>query len=182
MVPRFGVSAECQSIGTNGGLTKAWCPGLVSRPSDKSQEPVERSRGLVIQPPKLSVGAYFELSFLGCGFLIHLSNRSDSPQFRAPWKKIRKNTGHDRNRLYSRASIVLPVWRCIMFNDSYLRACVFLGCGFRIHLSNRSDSPRFRAPWKKIRQKYDIQLEPSLFKSHPLSCQYIDAYCSMVPT
>ena len=37
----------------------------------------------------LSVGVYFELSFLGCGFLIHLSNRSDSPGFRAPWKKIR---------------------------------------------------------------------------------------------
>ena len=91
-------------------------------------------------------------------------------------------------------SIILPVWRCIMFNNSYLRACMklrivqkirfsllesgrtkpwcpglvsrmsvpyfelsFLGCGFLIHLSNRSDSPRFRAPWKKIRQKYRTQ-------------------------
>ena len=91
--------------------TKPWHPGLVYRPSAKAQEPVARSRGLVIQPPKLSVGAYFELSFLGCGFLIHLSNRSDSP--------------------------------------------------------------RFRAPWKKIRQKYGTQQEPSLFKGHPLSCQYV---------
>ena len=112
-------------------------------------------------------------------------------------------------------SIVLPVWRCITFNDSYLRACMklrivqkkdfpflslgrprhrnqwqevegllfspqklsvgayfellFLGCGFLIYLSNRSDSPRFRAPWKKIRQKYGTQQEPSLFKSHPFS-------------
>ena len=71
------------------GWTKAWCLGLVSRPSAKAQELVARIRGLVIQPQKLSVGAYFELSFLGCGFLIHLSNRSDSPRFRAPWKKIR---------------------------------------------------------------------------------------------
>ena len=63
MVPGFGVSAECQSIGTIG----------------KKQTAVARSRELVIYPPKLSVGAYFELSFLGCGFLIHLSNRSDSP-------------------------------------------------------------------------------------------------------
>ena len=63
------------------GRTKACCPGLVSRPSAKAQEPVARSRGLVIQPPKLSVAGYFELSFLGCGFLIHLFNRSDSPQF-----------------------------------------------------------------------------------------------------
>ena len=171
MVPEFGVWAQCQSIGTSGkkqracylapqnsqlvhsptsmekhyvqwfilkrvqditicekvrfcllesGQTKPWCPGLMSRPSAKAQEPVARSRGLVIQPPKLSVGAYFELSFLGYGFLIHLSNRSDSP--------------------------------------------------------------RFRASWKKIRQKYRTQQEPSLFKGHTLSCQYGEALCSMVPT
>ena len=80
--------------------TKAWCPGLVSGPSAYAQELVARIRGLVIQPPKLSVGAYFELSFLGCGFLIHLSNRSDSPRFRASWKKIRQKYGTRR-----------PVWR-----------------------------------------------------------------------
>ena len=57
----------------------------------------------------------------------------------------------------------------------------FLGCGFLIHLSNRSNSPRFRAPWKKIRQKYGTRQEPSLFKDHALSCQYGDALCSMVP-
>ena len=49
--------------------------------------------GLLFSPPKLSVGAYFELSFLGYGFLIHLSNRYDSPRFRAPWKKIRQKYG-----------------------------------------------------------------------------------------
>ena len=46
------------------GWTKAWCPGLVSGPSAKAQELVARIRGLVIQPQKLSVGAYFGLSFL----------------------------------------------------------------------------------------------------------------------
>ena len=100
------------------GWTKAWCPGLVSGPSAKAQELVARIRGLVIQPPKLSVVAYFELSFIGCGFLIHLSNRSDSP--------------------------------------------------------------RFRAPWKKTHQKYGTQQEWSLFKGHPFSCQYGEALCSMV--
>ena len=127
-------------------------------------------------------------------------------------------------------SIVLLVWRSIMFNGSFLRVCrilqfvkkldfaflslggpshgrvwclgrvpkhryqwqelsvgayfelSFLECGFLIHLSNRSDSPRFRALWKKIRQKYWTRQEPSLFKGHPLSCQYGDALCSMVPT
>ena len=102
------------------GRTMAWCPGLVCQPSAKAQEPVARSRGLVIYPPKLSVDAYFELSFLGCGFLIHLSNRSDSPQF--------------------------------------------------------------RAPWKKIRQKYGTQQELFLFKRHPFSCQYGEALCSTVPS
>ena len=65
MVPGFGVLAECQSIGSSG----------------KKQRAVARSRGLVIQPQKLSVCAYFQLSFLGCAFLIHLSNKSDSPRF-----------------------------------------------------------------------------------------------------
>ena len=30
------------------GRTKPWCPGLVSRPSAKAQEPLARNRGLVI--------------------------------------------------------------------------------------------------------------------------------------
>src|SRR6185312_3278529 len=117
------------------GRIKPWCPGLVSRPSAKALEPVARSRGLVIQLQKLTVGAYFELSFLGCGFLIHLSNRYDSPRFRAPWKKIRQKYGTQLEPSLFKGigtvfiqgpSIVLPVWRCIMFNDSYLRVCMKL--------------------------------------------------------
>ena len=57
--------------------------------SAKAKELLARIRGLVIEPRKLSVGAYFELSFLGCGFLIHLFNRSDSPRFRAPRHQTR---------------------------------------------------------------------------------------------
>ena len=86
--------------GPSHGWTKPWCPGLVSRPSAKAQEALARSRGqwqevegLLFSPQKLSVGAYFELLFLGCGFLIHLSNRSDSPRFRDPWKKICQKFG-----------------------------------------------------------------------------------------
>ena len=77
MVPGFGVSAECQSIGTIGKNRGQW----------------QEVEGLLFSPQKLSVGAYFELLFLGCGFLIHLSNRFDSPRFRAPWKKIRQKYG-----------------------------------------------------------------------------------------
>ena len=61
-----------------------------------------------------SVLAYFEISFLGCGLLIHLSNRSDSPRFpdpthqtRAPWlgplrlKKAKSNFFTNHNILHS---------------------------------------------------------------------------------
>ena len=58
------------------------CLGRVPKHRNQWQE-VE---GFLFSPQKLSVGAYFELLFLGCGFLIHLSNMSDSPRFRAPWK------------------------------------------------------------------------------------------------
>ena len=66
-----------------------WCLGRVPKHRNQWQE-VE---GMLFSPQKLSVGAYFDLLFIGCGFLIHLSNRSDSPQFRAPWKKIRQKYG-----------------------------------------------------------------------------------------
>ena len=95
---------------------RVWCLSRVPKRMNQWQE----LQGLLFSPQKLSVGAYFELSFLGCGFLIHLSNMSNGP--------------------------------------------------------------RFRAPWKKIRQKYDIQQEPSLFKGHPMSYQYGEALCSMVPS
>ena len=68
---------------------RIWCLGRVPKHRNLWQE-VE---GLLFSPKKLSVGAYFELSLLGCGFLIHLSNRYDSPRFRAPWKKIRQKYG-----------------------------------------------------------------------------------------
>src|SRR6185437_561725 len=48
------------------------CLGRVPKHRNLWQE-VE---GLLFSPKKLSVVAYFELLFLGCGFLIHLSNRS----------------------------------------------------------------------------------------------------------
>ena len=65
---------------------RVWCLGRVPKHRNWWQE-VE---GLLFSAKKLSVGAYFELLFLGCGFLIHLSNRYDSTRFRAPWKKIHK--------------------------------------------------------------------------------------------
>ena len=85
MVPGFGVSAECQSIGTIWAFVpRLWFPyssfQQVRQPSIMS--PVEE----------------------------------DTPI-------IRDTTG---TVFIQGPSIVLLVWRCIMFNDSYLRACMKL--------------------------------------------------------
>ena len=80
MVPGYVVSAECQSIVTSGKKQRA-----------------------CYLAQKLSVGAYFELSFLGCGFLIPLSNSLTALDSEPRGRRYVKNTGHNRNPLYSRA-------------------------------------------------------------------------------
>ena len=157
MVPGFGVLAEC-----------------------KAQELVARSRGLVIQPQKFSVGAYFELSFLGMWFVQKIRFSLHESGWTKAWclgLVTRLSAKAQEPVARSRGLVILnPKLSVGAYFD-----LLILGCGFLIHLSNRSDSPRFRAPWKKIRQKYRTQQEPSLFKGHLLSCQYGDALCSMVP-
>ena len=83
------------------GRTKAWCPGLVSRPSAKAQEPVARSRGLVIQPQNTqlvhilsfhSKGVVFLFIFLTCPTALDSEPRG---------RRYVKNMGHNRNHLYS---------------------------------------------------------------------------------
>ena len=100
----------------------------IPSPVEEDTSKIRDTTGTVfIQGPSivLPVGAYFELLFLGCGFLIHLSNKSDSPRFRAPSKKIRQKYG-TRQEPSLFKGILLLVWRCIMFNGSYLRACMKL--------------------------------------------------------
>ena len=113
------------------GRTKAWCSGMVSRASAKAYEPVARSRGLVIQPPKLSVGAYFELSFQGYGF-----QQVRQPSIPSPVEEHTSKIWDTTGIVFIQGpSIVLPVWRSIMFNDSYLRACMKLWIVQKIRFS-----------------------------------------------
>ena len=92
------------------GRTKPWCPGLVSRPSAKAQEPVARSRGqwqevegLLFSPQNsqlvhiLSFHSYAVVSLFI--FPIGPTALDSDPRGR----RYVKNTGHDRNHLYSRA-------------------------------------------------------------------------------
>ena len=86
MVPRFGVLAECQSIGSSG----------------KMQRAVARSRGLVIQPQKLSVHILSSRSQgVVCLFIIRTGMIALDSEPRG--RRYVKNTGDNRNRLYSRA-------------------------------------------------------------------------------
>src|SRR6185503_7041105 len=50
-------------------------------------------------------------------------------------RRYAKNTGHAGTVFIQWPSIVLPVWRCIMFNDSYLRACMKLWSVQKIRFS-----------------------------------------------
>ena len=153
------------------GRTKPQCPGLVSRPSAKAQEPLARSRGqwkevegLLFNPKNSQLVHIFSFHSQGVVFFFIFPTcmiALDSEPHGRRYAKIRDTTG---TVFIQGPSIVLPVWRSIIFNGSFLRAC-----GFLIHLSNRSDSPRFRALWKKIRQKYGTRQEPCLFKGHPFS-------------
>ena len=104
MVPGFGVSAECQSIGTSG----------------------KKQGAFYLAPKTLSW-------FIFCAFIPRLwFSYSHFQQVRQPsisspveedMPKIRDTIG---TVFIQGPSIVLLVWRCIRFNDSYLRACIKL--------------------------------------------------------
>ena len=115
------------------GQTKAWCPGLVSRPSAKAWEPLARSRGqwqevegLIFIPKTLSWCIFWafipRMWFPYSSFqqvrqpLIPSSVEEDTPKIR----------GMTRTVFIQGPSILLLVWRNIMFNGSFLRVCRIL--------------------------------------------------------
>ena len=102
MVPGFGVWAECQSIGTSG----------------------KNQRACYLAPKTLSwciFGAFVtRVWFLNSSFQQVRQPLIPSP-VEEDTTKIRDTTG---TVFIQGPSIVLPVWRCIMFNDSYLRVCM----------------------------------------------------------
>ena len=104
MVPGFGVSAECQSIGSSG--KKQWGCYLALENSQLVHILSFHSQGVVslFIFPTGPTALDFE------------------PRGRR-YAKIRDTTG---TVFIQGPSIVLPVWRCIMFNDSYFRACMKL--------------------------------------------------------
>ena len=115
------------------GRTKPWCPGLVSWPSDKAQEPLARSRGQwqevegLLFNPKNSQLVHI-LSFVPRVWFSYLSfQQVRQPSIPSPVEedtsKIRDTTG---TIFIQGPSILLLVWRSIMFNGSFLRVCRIL--------------------------------------------------------
>ena len=104
MVPGFGVSAECQSIGTSGKNYRA-----------------------CYLAPKTHSWCIFWAFNPRLWFPYSSFQQVRQPSIPSPVEedtsKIRDTTG---TVFIQGPSIVLPVWRCIMFNGSYLRACMKL--------------------------------------------------------
>ena len=137
------------------GRTKAWCPGLVSRPSAKAQEPVARSRR-IIQPPKLSVVHILSFCSQAMVSLFIFPTGPSALNFEPRGRRYVKNMIHNRNRLAT-GSYALALGRDtktlsrkkvegLLFRPPKLSVGAyfelsFLGCGFLIHLSNRYDNP-----------------------------------------
>ena len=141
------------------GRTNACCPGLVSRPSAKAQEQVARSRGLIIQPPKL-FGVSAECQSIGTigkkqravarsrGLVIQPQNSQlvhilsfhsqtvvslfifptgpTALNSKPRGRRYVKNTGDNGNRLYSRAIQCPASMEEHYIQCSFLRLCRIL--------------------------------------------------------
>ena len=92
------------------GRTKPWCPGLVSRPSAKAQEPLARSRGqwqevegLLFSPKNSQLVHILSFHSQGVVFLLIFLTGPTALDSEPRGRRYVKNMGHDRNRVYSRA-------------------------------------------------------------------------------
>ena len=110
MVPGFGVSAKCQSIGTIARSRGQWqeVEGLLFNPKNTQQVHILsfHSQGVV------------SLFIFPTGQIV----LDSEPRGR----RYVKNTGRTGTVFIQGPSIVLLVWRSILFNSSFLRVCRIL--------------------------------------------------------
>ena len=90
--------------------TKPWCPCLVSRPSAKAQEQLARSRGqwkevegLLFSPKNSQLVHILSFHSQAVVSLFIFSTGQIALNSQPRGRRYVKNTGHNRNRLYSRA-------------------------------------------------------------------------------
>ena len=139
MLPGFGVSAEYQSIGTIAKKQWQW------------QEVV----GLLFSPKNSQLVHILSFHSQDVHSLF-IFPTGPTALDSEPRGRYIINMIYNRNRLYSRASIVLPVCRCIMFNDSYLRACMKLRIVQKIRFWHGArvwclgQVPKHRNQWQEV--------------------------------
>ena len=92
------------------GRTKPWCLGLVSRPSAKASEPLARSRGqwqevegLIFNHKNSQLVHILSFCSQGVVFLFIFPTGQIALDSEPRGRRYVKNTGHNRNHLYSRA-------------------------------------------------------------------------------
>ena len=92
------------------GRTKPWCPGLVSRPSGKAQEPLARSRGqcqevegLLFSPQNSQLVHILSFHSQVVASLFMFPTGPTALDSEPRGIRYVKNMGHNMNRLYSRA-------------------------------------------------------------------------------
>ena len=90
------------------GRTKPWCPGLVSRPSAKAQEPLARSRGqwqevegLLFSPQNSKFVHILSFHSQAVDSLFIFPTGPTALDSEPRRRRYVKNTGHNRNHLYS---------------------------------------------------------------------------------
>ena len=104
MVPGFGVSAECQSIGTSG----------------------KKVEGLLFSPKNSQLFHILSFCSYGAVSLFILPTGSTALDSEPRGRRYVKNMGQTGTVFIQGPSILLLVWRSIMFNGSFLRVCRIL--------------------------------------------------------
>ena len=101
---------------------RVWCLGRVPKHRNQWQE-VE---GLLFSPQNSQLVHILSFHSWGVVSLFIFPTGAIALDSEPRRRRYVKNMGHNRNRLYSRPSILLLAWRSIMFNGSFLRVCRIL--------------------------------------------------------
>ena len=117
------------SLGGRSHGTRVWCLGRVRKHRNhwhKVEGSGKKSRACYLARKSLSWCIFWDF-IPRLWFTYSSFQQVRQPSIPSPVEedtpKIRDTTG---TVFIQGTSIVLPVWRCIMFNDSYLRACMKL--------------------------------------------------------
>ena len=105
------------------GWNKAWCPGLVPRRVPNHRNQWQEVEGLLFSPQNSQL--VHILSFHSKAVVsLFIFPTGRQPSIPSPVEEDTSKIWYITGTVFIQGpSIFLPVWGCIMFNCSYLRAC-----------------------------------------------------------